>query len=153
MAKSIYLLSAVAALSMAATPAVAADDLREVSQMAHPGLFAGATFRLALDGSQARPVARLGLTSYRASAASFRQIGQGGLQIGLTRRGWTQLSIAGQPVDQLEQRMQLNGSSRTLLIVGGVVVVAAAVLLVTADDNDTRCGWPGAPSGCANPAD
>ena len=154
MAERNFLVSAGAALAMAATPAVAADDVAAShTSERRIGAFAGATFTIPFNRrGAAAPEARLQLTMLhritdRGSASPTRTIVSDGLALGLSRSGQVGLSLRGRTISELRQQLGFNGST-TPLIVGGAVLlgIGAYFLLFNCGDACDSQPQPAPPS-------
>jgi hypothetical protein len=138
--------SALAALTLAPAPCLAADDARDAGSGGHAvAAFAGASLRLPLGGgAAAKPSTRLQLTTvhYRADRRSsfLRGHRSAGLELGMADGRKPALFLMGEDVAQMKRRLGIGSGSTPLYILGGVAVaVAAAVLLL---DGDGSSGEP-----------
>jgi hypothetical protein len=131
----------VAALALAAQPALAADLVDDRPAMRRTTMFVGASMRLDLDQRRPRPVARLQAGMAPVPAPGQIAFRRGGLELGVTGRK-ARMYLAGQDAQALRNRMGV-GTTETVLLVGAgvlvlLVVVAAAAtpgnLLDTCDD-------------------
>ena len=96
------------------------------------GVFAGATYRMALDGRSDRRNGQTTLQVAGFAAAPGRtgmQLGSG-IELGRGANGTARLSIAGVPAGQIGKRLNMSGGAKTALIVGGVVLLAAGAAVV-----------------------
>ena len=138
--------AAVAAVAgLAASPAAAAEDLRSATTgEQHRAAFAGATLRFDLGGpSAAAPQARLGvgLMRYRRDG-SGALANQGGPDLPIATgfvQGRPNLLVGGQPLSRIERRLNVTGSTTTLLLIGGIAAGAIAVALLVHGDDDGPC--------------
>jgi hypothetical protein len=126
--------AALAVLLLAAQPCAAADDLRDTHTAGarRTAPFAGIGLSLPLAGSgKAKPSARLQFTAARPAGGTFGRPAAAGLELGLARAGKPALYLGGRPAEDIGRRLNVGGSTGTVLIVvGGLVVlvlIAAAV--------------------------
>lgn len=138
--KSITISAATALAAMPiATPCRAADIMpTNYYREGKPAAFAGAIVRLELDGRRrAKPTARLQLGMIgRSQEAALSSTGtrnaRAGLELGLTSVGRPDLYVGGQPVGQMRERLNLQGSTgTTVAIIFGVALLAVGVLVIT----------------------
>jgi hypothetical protein len=134
----------VAALAMAAQPALAASDLLDGSGASYRSAgFIGVRTQMLLGQRKAKaPTARLvaGMTRYAFEDRSGRTIGMvraPGLELGFDRTGKMVPYVAGQSMPEMEKRLGVRGSTgKTLLIIGGVAAAAGLAYFLFRDD---RC--------------
>ena len=135
-------LGLVAALAVATTPAIAADDLRTPITGETRAAFAGATFRLALGGTgRQAPQARLGIGMIRygrdgAGPLVSRDGAALPLAAGLDG-GRLSFRAGGAALGPGQNRMGLSRTTTIVLVVGGLVAAGAVTALVLLD-NDTN---------------
>ncbi len=135
--------AAAALLLLSAQPCLAADDFRSTGAVdRRSGAFAGMTVRLPVGQQEAKPIARLQLTtvhqSYdRESRLSGRSVRPAGLELGLSGAAKPTFYVGGRSAADIEKKLHMKGSNTTLLIVGGVVVLAVLVLASVADAQPT----------------
>ncbi|HZF96388.1 MAG TPA: hypothetical protein VEZ20_16115 [Allosphingosinicella sp.] len=141
MRRSKYAAAAAAAAMLVAQPCFAAGAFQgDGASERRSGAFAGVRLRLPLgEGNPERPSARLQLTTsheYRnAAGATVRTIRPDGVELGLRERGAVSWRIGGQDIGRRDERLGINGSTKTLLTIG-VIIVAVVVLIpvLTADE-------------------
>jgi hypothetical protein len=145
MVEMLRLGSALAALMLAASPCLAADDIRDAgSGGLAVGAFAGGSVRLPFGGRDAgKPSPRLQLTTihYQADRQSsfVRGHRSAGLELGVADGRKPALFMMGQDVSQMKRRLGFGGGSTALYIIGGVAIsVAAAVLLLDGDGSNAE---------------
>ena len=109
--------------------------------VAQTSMFAGATYRVALDLRTSEPRDRASLKLAGMSqvpGSSEIRFGQG-LELTGGQTGKPALHLAGQDIGQLNTKAQLSGTG-TALIIGGVIVLGVVVALVAADiHHDNKC--------------
>jgi hypothetical protein len=130
----------IAALSMAAaTPSLAADDLRDNGSFERrSGAFAGANLRMPLGTKAATPTARLQLTMIhsledRQSGSPTRSFKPAGFELGISGKKAPALFLNGQSMAATKQKLGLSGSTKTIAIIGGVLLAGAAAFLIFND--------------------
>jgi hypothetical protein len=135
---------AAAMASLAASPALAADDIHGGSQMERrSGAFAGASFRIPIGGRDGgKSSARLQLTMeqrYTDPQRGFagRTIRTSGIEFGASPSGRASFYVGGQSLPDLERRMRMTGS--TGWVIGGIAIAVVGLAVVgTLLDNDTN---------------
>lgn len=95
------------------------------------GMFAGATYRLSLDGrsDQRRGQASLNVAGVSQSPGRAFDL-RPGLELAGGSSGAARLSIGGVPAEQLQNRLNMSGGAKTALIVGGVVLLVGGAVVV-----------------------
>jgi len=138
--------AAVAAVAgLAAAPVAAAEILRSATAgEERRAAFAGATLRFDLGGpTAAAPHARLGvgqLRYQRDGSGAFASQGGPGLPIAAGFvQGRLNLFVGGEPLSRIERRLNVTGSTTTLLLIGGIAAGAIAVALLVDGDDDGPC--------------
>jgi hypothetical protein len=132
-----HITALLAASLIAVQPCAAAEDFRAFSPThRQTSAFAGLNVRLPLDsGNRVKPTARLQLTAAHsaidARTGAMQTLKAQGLEFGSGLKGKPALYLNGQDTAEMKQKMQLGGSTGTILLVAGgvllvLVVVAAA---------------------------
>jgi hypothetical protein len=119
---------------IALQPCAAAEDFRNFSPThRQSSAFAGMNVRVPLDrGSTAKPSARLQLTAaYSAIDARTGAVqtfkGQG-LEVGAGAKGTPAFYLNGQNTAEMKQKLELGGSTGTILLVAGAALVVLVVV-------------------------
>ena len=127
-----------------AQPCLAASDLRDTAATERrSSAFAGVRLRLPMgEGNPERPSARLQLTTFHdyrdASGAMVHTNRPDGLEFGVGERRRLSLRIAGQDIARQEERLGVDGSTKTIIIIGAVVLAAIVLIpVLTADYLET----------------
>jgi hypothetical protein len=134
---------AAVALSLTAQPAgAAAATITSYTTESRTAAFAGVQLRLPIgQGAHARPTARLQLSSAyytRQQSGSFVQSRKGSvLELGADNGGKPALFINGHQTRDIQQKVNMSGTTKTVLIVGGVLLVAVVVLAAVASASPT----------------
>lgn len=129
------LVAAAAAVSMSvpalANPRDAAFATSGDRPAIHGGMFAGASYRIALDGrtGPAQGEMRLKLAGHSYDPAQVRHRFGSGLEFGQGERGTAVLWIAGRPANLAAEAPDFEREN-TALIVLGVIVLVGGVLLI-----------------------
>jgi hypothetical protein len=147
MAIAKYSAALLAAGILAVQPCAAADDFRDFNPThRRTSAFAGMNVRLPLDrGTPAKPSARLQLTSAYSSmdarTGAVQTFKAQGLELGAGLKGKPALFLNGQNTAEMKQKLQVKGSTGTILLVAGgillvLVLVAAASVPPQVDFDD-----------------
>ncbi|HEX9931395.1 MAG TPA: hypothetical protein VGB08_00970, partial [Allosphingosinicella sp.] len=137
--KRIFVAALAAPLAMlAAQPALAADDFRELGAAgSRRAGFAGIQLRMSLgEDRPAPPTARLalGVTHYGATGATLQRGSfTPTLELGLTRTGRADLHVAGQRLTDVQRRL---GIAPVAAAIVGIAAAGAAVMVVAASSGD-----------------
>ena len=143
--------AALAASMLIAQPCLAAEDLRDQSELRYRSSpYAGATFRVSLEGARKAGsslrlqagIRRIG--EGRGAAASAHPLQLSAVELGASADGMPVVYLAGQEARDLRQRLGVRGSTgKTLLIVGGVLVLVVLVGLMSSGGQLGPCTEPG----------
>jgi hypothetical protein len=123
-------LAALPLLAMAASPALAADDMAGAELRGARAAFAGLNLKLALDGrGRVAPSARLAMGYSRYEGAGHRSFQAPAFELGLTRAGKPELRVAGERVRDAGARL---GVAPGVAIAIGLGIAAGGAVVVSA---------------------
>jgi hypothetical protein len=122
-----------AAAMLVAQPCAATEFGGAQEMQRQSSAFGGLNVRLPLGGAhKAKPTARLQLTTsrtFREERTGFTQTFRAqGLEIGGAKGGKPTLYLNGQSTADMQKKLGIGGTGKTLLIVGGVVLVLVIVV-------------------------
>ena len=131
-----------AAAMLAAQPCAAADADFQTAER-RGAAFGGLKLSLPLGaGRQARPTARLQLTSTQsfrdARTGEVRSVTPRGLEFGLSEKGRAALYVGGTDTAEMKRKMGIS-TTTTLLIAGGVVLVLLVVAAASSGPGFPDC--------------
>jgi hypothetical protein len=119
---------------IALQPCAAAEDFRAFSAThRQTSAFAGVNVRLPLDsGARVKPSARLQLTSayyaMDARTGAVQTLKSPGLELGTGAKGRPTFYLNGQNTAEMKQKLELGGSTGTILLVAGAALVVLVVV-------------------------
>lgn len=134
-------------LAMAASPALAADDMAGAELRGARAAFAGLNLKLALHGrGRVAPSARLAMGFSRYEGAGHRSFQTPAFEFGLTRSGKPELRVAGERVKDASARL---GVAPGVAVAIGIGIAAGGAVVVTAMSEEPKSPCPPGVEVCA----